>query len=360
MERERRSHHPDRDRRAGFPRLPAAVAEASRALRRARRATPTAAACASCARRSRRTRARAPACAVDPERVLVTSGTSPAMLLVLLAARRAGRRGGRARHAALPCYPNFVARPGAEPRCSSPRRPRTAIGSTPSAVRRALTPRTRAIVVGSPANPTGAVQRRKTSARSPRSACRSSPTRSTTGSSTTARATSRPSASADDVFVLDGFSKRYAMTGFRLGYVIAPAARCARSSDAAEPLHLGGRLRAARGHRGARARRADRRRHARGLRARAGTLLVDGPARARLRVPVAPHGAFYVFADARASERLARARVRPARARRTSPSRPARLRRAAEGYLRFSYATSEESIREGLDTARARASTPVT
>ena len=32
----------------------------------------------------------------------------------------------------------------------------------------------------------------------------------------------------EEAFVLDGFSKRYAMTGFRLGYVIAPPAALRR------------------------------------------------------------------------------------------------------------------------------------
>ena len=33
---------------------------------------------------------------------------------------------------------------------------------------------------------------------------------------------------APDAFVLDGFSKRYAMTGFRLGWVVAPEAAMRR------------------------------------------------------------------------------------------------------------------------------------
>ena len=54
---------------------------------------------------------------------------------------------------------------------------------------------------------------------------RSSPTRSTAGSCTTARSTSRSRrcpGMAERTIVLDGFSKTFAMTGWRLGYAIVP------------------------------------------------------------------------------------------------------------------------------------------
>ena len=162
--------------------------------------------------------------AVDPEQVIVTSGTSPALLLVCCAAARAGRRGDRAR-AALPLLSELRALRGGIP-VSVPCDPASAWAIDPDAVRRALTPRTRAIVVGSPANPTGAVQPREVMAAL---AALGVPLVSDEVYDGLvydgAHATSALEvAGGSDVYVLDGFSKRYAMTGFRLGYAIAPLA----------------------------------------------------------------------------------------------------------------------------------------
>jgi len=44
----------------------------------------------------------------------------------------------------------------------------------------------------------------------------------------------------DNAFVLNGFSKLYAMTGWRLGYLIAPPSVCPTPpKDTAEFLHIG-------------------------------------------------------------------------------------------------------------------------
>jgi aspartate/methionine/tyrosine aminotransferase len=103
--------------------------------------------------KTRRTGAR-----VDPEQVLVTSGTSPALLLVFSLLLEPGDEViVPAPHYA--CYPNFVRFCGGTPvavACD----PAAGWAVDPDAVRRALGPKTRAIVMGSPANPTGAVQPR--------------------------------------------------------------------------------------------------------------------------------------------------------------------------------------------------------
>jgi aspartate/methionine/tyrosine aminotransferase len=96
--------------------------------------------------------------AVDPDCVLVTSGTSPALLLVFAAlCERGSELIVPAPHYA--CYPNFARFVGADP-IAVPCDPAAGWAIDPDAVKRALTPRTRAIVVGTPANPTGAVQSR--------------------------------------------------------------------------------------------------------------------------------------------------------------------------------------------------------
>src|SRR3990172_4237637 len=98
--------------------------------------------------------------AVDPGRVLVTSGTSPAMLLVFSLLVDPGCEVvlGTPHY---PCYPNFIRFCGGVP-VFVRTDPEAGYRLEPDAVRAALTERTRAIVLSSPANPTGAVQSAET------------------------------------------------------------------------------------------------------------------------------------------------------------------------------------------------------
>ena len=97
---------------------------------------------------------------VDPRRVIVTNGTSPAMLLVFSLLVDPGDEIilGTPHY---PCYPNFVRFCGGTPVLVETD-PARGYPLDVEAVRAALTPRTRAIVVASPANPTGAVQSAET------------------------------------------------------------------------------------------------------------------------------------------------------------------------------------------------------
>jgi aspartate/methionine/tyrosine aminotransferase len=154
---------------------------------------------------------------------------------------------------------------------------------------------------------------------------------------------------SDEAFVLDGFSKRYAMTGFRLGWVVAPewslrALQTMQQNFFISANHfvqhagiaaLKGGAPAAEDLRRACARRRGR--------------LVDGLRDLGFGVPRLPEGAFYVLADARrfgsdsrklASELLERAHVG------TTPGID--FGAAAEGMLRFCYAVSEEALDEAL------------
>jgi aspartate/methionine/tyrosine aminotransferase len=286
---------------------------------------------------------------VDPDQVLVTSGTSPALLLVFSLLIEAGDEViVPAPHYA--CYPNFVRFCGGVPisaRCD----PAAGWTLDPDAVRRALTPRTRAIIVGSPANPTGAVQPREVM-------------EALAGLGVPlvsdevydglvydgAHATSALEVAGDgDVYVLDGFSKRYAMTGFRLGYAIVPqpalrplqiltqnlfisAAEFVQRAGLAALAHGGPTVEAMRT---AYARRRD--------------LLVEGLRKLGFGVPEKPQGAFYVLADARRfdtdSLRLA-GRILEAAHVAVTPGID--FGAAGEGFLRFCYANSDDAIREAL------------
>lgn len=157
--------------------------------------------------------------AVSPEQIIVTLGTSPALLLVLSALLNPGDE------VILPdpcyaCYPNFVRYVNGKV-ISVPVHAEEGFVFQPERIENKVTSRTKAIMINSPSNPTGAVL-----------------------NAATLKAISEigPYIISDEIyhglvygaeehsileftdraFVLNGFSKYYAMTGWRLGYIIAP------------------------------------------------------------------------------------------------------------------------------------------
>ena len=285
---------------------------------------------------------------VDPERVLVTNGTSPAMLLVfsLLVAPGDEVVLGTPHY---PCYPNFVRACGGVP-VLVPTAAEDGYRLDAGAVRRALGPRTRAIVVNSPANPTGAIQSRETLAELAGLGVPIVSDEIYDGLVYDGAEACSALGLGEDVFVLDGFSKRYAMTGFRLGFVIAPEPALRPLQILQQNLfisanHFVQRAGIAALERGAptlEAMRAayDRRRH----------LLVAGLRELGFGVPRLPLGAFYVFADARAfdadSRRLAFDLLENAH---VAATPGVDFGAAGEGWLRFSYAASDGTIAEALE-----------
>ncbi len=149
--------------------------------------------------------------------------------------------------------------------------------------------------------------------------------------------------------MLDGFSKRYAMTGFRLGYVIAPkkAMRPLQSLmqsffiSAAQFVQQSGSAALAHG-----AEHVEHMRREYSVRRR---LLIDGLRQMGLSIPIDPPGAFYVLVDMRHFERdsltlcfdiLEQAHVA------LGPGRD--FGEIAEGFVRFSFATARPEIEEAL------------
>ncbi|MDD3895077.1 MAG: pyridoxal phosphate-dependent aminotransferase [Syntrophomonadaceae bacterium] len=156
---------------------------------------------------------------VSPDQIIVTSGTSPALLLILSVLIESGQ------NVILPdpcyaCYPNFIKFLGGNPRFV-PVYEEDGFKYRPETVAEYIDPQTKAVLVNSPSNPCGTVF-----------------------SSDNYRALSDlgPFIISDeiyngliyegsehtvlqftsDAFVINGFSKLYAMTGWRLGYLIAP------------------------------------------------------------------------------------------------------------------------------------------
>ena len=283
---------------------------------------------------------------VSPERILVTAGTSPAMWMVFSALLEQGDE-VIVSDPHYACYPNFIRFCGGELACVDVAE-EDGFQLRPEAVKARITARTKAILINSPANPTGTLLSRERMA---------------------ALATMGPLVLSDEIYhglvyegrehsileftdraaVFNGFSKAFAMTGWRLGYIIVPPelirplqkmhqnffisanafVQAAGVAALREALPDSERMR----------RSYDERRR----------FIVPGLRRLGFGVSTEPTGAFYVFANATrysgdsyrfAFELLERAKVC------VSPG--VAFGTNGEGYLRFSYANSLENLAEAL------------
>jgi aspartate/methionine/tyrosine aminotransferase len=156
---------------------------------------------------------------VPPERILITSGSSLAMLYAFGALIEPGDE-VIAATPHYPCYPNFVRFFGGVFR-EVPTDPDDGYRLDPDAVRDAITPRTKLLLLNSPANPTGAVLDAE---RLHRLAALGIPILSDEIYHGIVYGPPAPTAlvADPDALIVDGASKRYAMTGWRLGWMVAP------------------------------------------------------------------------------------------------------------------------------------------
>lgn len=156
---------------------------------------------------------------VDPECVLVTSGSSPAILMVLLTLCGAGDE-ILISDPGYPCYRNFILASGAVP-VDVPVRAANGFQFEPFEVQKSRTARTRAMIVNSPMNPTGTLIDDQVYRMLAETGIPVISDEIYHGLVYNGKARSVLEF-MPDAFVISGFSKRFAMTGLRLGYVIAP------------------------------------------------------------------------------------------------------------------------------------------
>jgi aspartate/methionine/tyrosine aminotransferase len=283
---------------------------------------------------------------VPQEQIVVSAGTSPVLLMAFLASVDPGDE-VIIPLPYYPCYPNFVRMAGGVP-VFVEARAEDGFQVTAEAIERAITPRTRAILINSPGNPSGTVLG---------------------GDTMRAIAKLGPLIISDEIyhgltyegqehtmleytpnaFVANGFSKVFSMTGWRLGYIIIPPAYVRAMEILQQNIIIsansfsqwGGLTALSDGEVLAEAKEMraayDERRK----------VMVDGVRALGLGVPVTPTGAFYVLADARkfgtntielAARMLDEAHVA------VTPGDDF----GAPGFLRFSYTVGVERIREGL------------
>ena len=286
---------------------------------------------------------------IAPEQIIVTSGTSPAMLLIFGALLEAGDE-VIISDPHYACYPNFIRFVEGIP-VRVPVAEEDGFQFRPEEIRRVVSPRTRAIFINSPANPTGNLL---------------SPERMAE------IAKIGPMVISDEIyhglvyegeehtileytdesFVLNGFSKLYAMTGWRLGYVIAPA-RFVRPMQkmqqnffiSASAMAQWAGVEALRNKEAAEevARMVstydERRRY-----------MIQRLKKMGFGITVEPTGAFYVLANAKRfssdSYRLAFDILHNAK---VGVTPGVDFGPNCEGYIRFTYANSLENIAEGMD-----------
>lgn len=298
---------------------------------------------------------------VDRDDIVVTQGTSPAMLLLFGTLLDPGDEV----IISDPCYPaypnyiNFLGGVAVRVRARAEDGFRMRIEE----IEAAITPRTRCIMINSPSNPMGTVL----------------PPEDLRAIAELAERRGLYVASdeiyhgldyegedhtileyTDRAFVLNGFSKLYAMTGWRLGYLVAPRA-FVRPAEAIQQnfflcanhfVQVAGVTALLEGEPDVARMRAvydERRRY-----------FVPALRSLGLRIDVAPTAAFYVFADASAwgSDSLAltyrlidEAGVSAAPGVDFGPS--------GEGFLRLSYVSATERLAEGVERLRAWAARSV-
>ena len=284
---------------------------------------------------------------IKPEQVVVTSGTSPAMMLVFSSLLERGQEVVLS-DPGYSCYPNFISFLGGVP-ARVPVYEKDGFQLRAEAIRERIGDQTRAILINSPSNPTGNLLSEE---------------------NMKAIAGLGPYIISDEIyhglvyegkehsileftdhaFVLNGYSKLYAMTGLRLGYLIAPERFVRPIQKMQQNFFI----------------------CASSLAQRAGIAALEetGPDVAEMKriynqrrkfmvrrlremgfgITVEPTGAFYVFANARhlsgdsyalAFDILEKAHVGVTPGIDFGPN--------GEGYLRFSYANSLEKIADGLD-----------
>ena len=288
--------------------------------------------------------------AVSPDQILVTAGTSPAMLLLFGHLLDAGDEVVLS-DPYYACYPNFIRYAEGRPVYVDVTES-DGFQYRPEAIRARLGPRTRAIVINSPANPTGAVLPAERIAAIAELSRGDGPFivsdeiyhgLSYAGRDRTVLEFT------DRAFVLNGFSKAYAMTGWRLGWVIGPRdyIRALQTlygnffistNEFVQWAGVAALREAGDDSRRFRAIFDDRRR-----------AMIAGLRSIGLGVGAEPTGAFYVLANARHlshdSVGLAREILESSH---VAVTPGAAFGANAEGYLRFSYASSLERIQEGL------------
>ena len=285
---------------------------------------------------------------ITSDQVLVSTGTSPALLFAMLAILDHGDE-VIISNPRYPCYQNFILAAGGKIK-EVKTYPEEGFQYRPQDIKKKLSPRTKAILINSPSNPTGIVMSKdqlQSMTQFDKQYIISDEIYH--GLVYQDRAHSILEFT-DKAFVINGFSKLYAMTGWRLGYCIFPK----EFTQVMQRIHQNFMI------------------SANGFIQWAGIAALTKAQKdvakmiriyderrkymlARLKdmgfvIHVEPTGAFYVFADARLfCTNSYKEAFRIIEEVKVGVTPGIDFGSAGEGFLRFSYANSLENIKEGLN-----------
>ena len=284
---------------------------------------------------------------VHPDQIVVTSGTSPAMLLVFAALLEKGDE-VIISDPHYACYPNFIKFVEGVPVTVSVHE-EDGFQYRPEAIKEKITGKTKAIFINSPSNPTGNLL----SESRMRAIAEFSPYIISDeiyhGLVYEGREHSILEFT-DNAFVLNGFSKMYAMTGLRLGYLIAPEPFIRPIQRMQQSFFISANSVVQMAGIAALEKAAEDVARMKRIYNERRQYIVKRLKELGFGITVEPTGAFYVFANAKhvsqdsyklAFDILEKAHVG------VTPGID--FGKNGEGYIRFSYANSMENIVEGLN-----------
>jgi len=289
---------------------------------------------------------------VDPDQVVISSGTSPAMFVMFSTLLEKDDQ-VIISDPHYACYPNFIKFVQGVP-VTIPVYEEDGFQFRPSAIKEKITEKTKAILINSPSNPTGNLLSEK----------RMKAIADLSSASDSLYIVSDEIYHGlvyegkehsileftDNAVVFNGFSKLYAMTGLRLGYMIAPKHFIRPIQKVQQNFFISANAMvqvagiAALKHAGEDILQMKKIYNERRM------FMIRRLKEMGLGITVEPTGAFYVFANAKhisndsyklAFDILEKAHVG------VTPGID--FGKNGEGYLRFSYANSLENIAEGMD-----------
>ena len=284
---------------------------------------------------------------ITPDQVLITSGTSPALFMLFSALLEAGDE-IIISDPHYPCYPNFAGFLNARPSLVNVYQ-EDGFQLRPGEVQKKIGPRTKAILINSPSNPTGNLlapgRMEKIAGLGPYVISDEIYHELVYGD-----AEHSILEFSDRAFVLNGFSKAYAMTGWRLGYLICPPGFIRPLQKIQQNFLISaGSVSQYAGLAALQKAGADVERMKRTYDQRR-KYMIERIRELGFGLTVEPVGAFYMLVNAKhladSSYELAFKILEEAG---VGVSPGIDFGQNAEGYLRFSYANSLENIKEGLN-----------
>ncbi|MEQ9619722.1 MAG: pyridoxal phosphate-dependent aminotransferase [Deltaproteobacteria bacterium] len=283
---------------------------------------------------------------ISPGRVIITMGSSPALFLSMLSLLDAGDE-VIITDPHYACYPQIIKIAGGVPRTVGIYE-EEAYQIDVGRLKKAITPRTKAILINSPANPTGAVLRPEVIGEIAALGVLVISDEIYHGLVYGEKA-STIFEFTHNAIAVNGFSKLYSMTGWRLGYFIVPEQFVRPVQKLQQNLFISpnpfvqragvAAIRKGKSEAFGMVEQFDRRRK----------VMIEGLRELGFRLDTEPEGAFYVFVNAeelgRDSRKLAFDILEKAR---VAVTPGIDFGEGGESYLRFSYATSIGDIEEGI------------